>query len=72
MIEEGIPIANVSKPGDRYRVNLLVIPKRGGKSEQVFEPDFWSLRENKAMAEKDGKGGQRTAPEDAQRRNGDR
>jgi len=47
MIEEGIPIANVSKPGDRDRVNLLVIPKRGGKSEQVFEQDFWSLREEK-------------------------
>jgi hypothetical protein len=26
-------------------VNLLVIPKRGEKSEQVFEHDFWSLEE---------------------------
>ena len=55
MIEEGIPIANVSKPGDRYRVNLLVIPKRGGKSEQVFEQDFWSVKETNLWPRKMGR-----------------
>jgi hypothetical protein len=55
MIEEGIPIANVSKPGDRYRVNLLVIPKRGGKSEQVFEHDFRSVEETNLWPRRMGK-----------------
>jgi hypothetical protein len=31
----------LGKPGRGFKVNLLEIPKRGGKSEQVFEHDFW-------------------------------
>jgi len=36
-------------------VNLLVIPKRGGKSEQVFEHDFRSLEETNLWPRKMGK-----------------
>jgi hypothetical protein len=28
------------KPGHGFKVNLFAIPKRGGKSEQVFGYDF--------------------------------
>jgi hypothetical protein len=42
----GIEEADVScQGGCRFKVNLLVIPERGRKSEQVFEHDFWSLGE---------------------------
>jgi hypothetical protein len=46
---------NVSQRGRWFKVNLLVIPKRGGKSEQVFEYEFWSLEETNLWQRKMGK-----------------
>jgi hypothetical protein len=52
----GIEEADVScQGGRRFKVNLLVIPKRGGKSEQVFEHDFWSLEETNLRQRRVGK-----------------
>jgi hypothetical protein len=34
---------NVSQRRCRFKVNLLAIPKGGGKSEQLFEHDLWGV-----------------------------
>ena len=36
-------------------MNLLLIPKRGGKSEQVIEHDFWSVEERNLWPRKMGR-----------------